>query len=104
EALVIRGLHRATIGSGIAGTGDATWVQVDPHTDPPADELNPRVQELAREYRATIENILDARGVSQLTEFLRGLDDPGALAATAGYSPALSLDQKIEIMETLDVV
>ena len=103
EALVIRGLHRATIGSGIAGTGDATWVQVEPNIDPPADELNPRVHELAREYRATIENILDARGISQLTEFLRGLDEPGALADTAGYSPDLSFDQKIEILETLDV-
>jgi ATP-dependent Lon protease len=103
EALVIRGLHRATIGSGIAGTGDATWVHVEPHTDPAAEELNPRVYELAREYRATIENILDARGISQLTEFLRGLDEPGALADTAGYSPDLSFDQKIEILETLDV-
>src|SRR5207245_6442507 len=28
-ALVIRGLHRAIIGSGIAGTGDATWVQIE---------------------------------------------------------------------------
>src|SRR5919199_6845162 len=28
EALVIRGLSRALIGSGVAGTGDAVWVQV----------------------------------------------------------------------------
>src|SRR6266702_6449607 len=30
EALVIRGLHRALIGSGVAGTGDATWVSITP--------------------------------------------------------------------------
>jgi ATP-dependent Lon protease len=100
-ALVIRGLHRATIGSGIAGTGDATWVQVEHIEDP--DEASPRSHELAREYRATVENILDARGIPQLAEFLRGIDEPGMLADTAGYSPDLSFEQKLEVLETLDV-
>ena len=103
EALVIRGLHRATIGSGIAGTGDATWVQVEPQPDLEGEPVSERVRELAREYRATVENILDARGVSQIAEFLRGIDEPGALADTAGYSPDITFEQKIEILETLDV-
>src|SRR5437773_9143643 len=34
EALVIRGLQRAVIGSGVAGTGEAVWAQVDPQPDP----------------------------------------------------------------------
>src|SRR2546426_943269 len=72
EALVTRGLHRASIGSGIAGTGEATWAQMDPHPAP--GQPPPRAQELARQYRATVENILDARGVSQIAEFLRGID------------------------------
>src|SRR5213595_1596477 len=101
-ALVIRGLHRAIIGSGIAGTGDATWVQIEARPDDPAD-ATPRTHELAREYRATVENILDSRGVPQLAEFLRGIDEPGALADTAGYSPDLSFEQKLEVLETLDV-
>src|SRR5207245_854369 len=29
KALVIRGLRRALIGTGVAGTGDALWVQVE---------------------------------------------------------------------------
>src|SRR5687767_9257661 len=29
RALVVRGLHRATIGAGVAGTGSALWVQAD---------------------------------------------------------------------------
>jgi ATP-dependent Lon protease len=103
EALVIRGLHRATIGSGIAGTGEATWVQVEPQPDLEGEPVSERARELAREYRATVENILDARGVSQIAEFLRGIDEPGALADTAGYSPDLTFEQKIEILETLDV-
>src|SRR5262245_59864319 len=101
EALVIRGLHRALIGSGVAGTGDAVWVQIDPQPDP-TDET-PRILELTREYMATVENIIEARGVPQVAEFLRGIDEPGALADTAGYSPDVSFEQKIELLETLDV-
>ena len=100
EALVIRGLHRAVVGVGVPGTGDAVWVQVEPveETAPTA-----RAKELAREYRAVIENIVEARGVPQVAEFLRGIADPGQIADTSGYSPDLSLEQKIEILETLDV-
>ena len=101
EAVVIRGLHRATIGAGVPGTGDATWVQVDPSPDPA--EPTERALELAREYRAVLENIVESRGVPQVAEFLRGIQDPGAMADTAGYSPDLSFEQKVEILETLDV-
>jgi ATP-dependent Lon protease len=100
QALVIRGLHRAVVGTGVAGTGEATWVQVEPHPDPPATA---RALELAREYRATVEAIVEARGVPQVAEFLRGIDDPGAMADTAGYSPDLTLDRKVQVLETLDV-
>src|SRR6266511_1621303 len=100
QALVIRGLHRALIGSGIAGTGDATWVQVEPAEDTdPTD----RAHELATQYRATLEAIIESRGVPQLAEFLRGIEDPGALADMAGYSPDLSFEQKVEVLETLDL-
>ncbi len=101
EALVIRGLHRAVVGTGVAGTGEATWVQVTPHPDPedPTDEA----RSLAREYRATVENIVEARGVPQIAQFLRAIEDPGAMADTAGYSPDLTFDRKIELLETLDV-
>jgi ATP-dependent Lon protease len=101
EAVVIRGVHRATIGAGVPGTGDATWVQVEPSPDP--SETTERARELAREYRAVLESIVESRGVPQVAEFLRGIQDPGAMADTAGYSPDLSFEQKVEILETLDV-
>jgi len=101
EAVVIRGLHRATIGAGVPGTGDATWVQVEPSPDP--SEPTERARELAREYRAVLENIVESRGVPQVAEFLRGIQDPGAMADMAGYSPDLSFEQKVEVLETLDV-
>ncbi len=100
EALVIRGLGRASIGVGVAGTGEATWVQLEPVPDEPASE---RAETLAREYRATIESIVEARGVPAVAEFLRGLSDPGQIADIAGYSPDLSFERKVEVLETIDV-
>jgi ATP-dependent Lon protease len=100
DALVIRGLHRAVVGVGVAGTGEATWVQIESAAD---GEPTPRAKELAREYRAVAESIVESRGVPQVAEFLRGISDPGAIADTSGYSPDLSFEQKIEILETVDV-
>src|SRR5438093_12423726 len=91
QALVIRGLHRALIGSGVAGTGDAIWVQVENAED---GEATDRAHDLARQYRATVEAIIEGRGVPpQIVDFLRGSDEPGALADTSGYSPDLSFEQ-----------
>ena len=101
EALVIRGLHRAVVGVGVPGTGDATWVQVEPVLDP--DPPSPRAEELAREYRATVENLVEARGLPQIAEFLRGIREPGQIADVSGYSPELTFEQKVEVLETLDV-
>ncbi len=100
EALVIRGLSRAIVGAGVPGTGEALWVQVDPVEE---SEPTARARELAREYRAVIENIVEARGVPQVAEFLRGITDPGQIADTAGYSPDLAFEQKVEVLETVDV-
>src|SRR4030095_15002177 len=99
-AVVVRGLHRARLGAGVAGTGTATWVGVDPITDPPATE---RATQLAREYRAVVQSILEARGAAQVAELLRGMTDPGQIADTSVYSPDLSFEQKVEVLETVDV-
>ncbi|MEX0754836.1 MAG: endopeptidase La [Actinomycetota bacterium] len=101
EALVIRGTARATLGVGVPGTGEATWVQVD---EVEVSEPSERARELAREYRAVLENIVEARGVPQVVEFLRQIaDDPGAIADTSGYSPDLSFEQKVRVLETIDL-
>ena len=101
EALVIRGMVRAVVGTGVAGTGETTWVQVEPRPDP--EVASERARELARQYRATLETIVEARGVPEVAEFLRGISDIGQIADTAGYSPDLSIEQKVEVLETLDV-
>jgi ATP-dependent Lon protease len=100
EAIVIRGLHRGVVGLGVPGTGSATWVEIEPVAD---GQASPHAVELAREYRATVENIVEARGLPQVADFLRGISDPGEIADTAGYSPDLSFERKVEILETVDV-
>jgi ATP-dependent Lon protease len=100
RAVVVRGLHRALIGTGVTGTGDALWVGAEPAIE---GEPTERALELAREYRAVVENILESRGARRVAEAIRGITEPGVIADTAGYSPDLSLEQKVELLETLDV-
>jgi ATP-dependent Lon protease len=100
-AVVVRGMHRAGISVGVAGTGSATWVQVQRIEEPTT--ISPRARELAREYRVVIESILESRGARQIVDTLRGVDDPGQLADTAVYSPDLEFERKVELLETIDV-
>lgn len=100
SALVVSGLARARIGTGVPGTGSALWVNVQPVPPVPATV---RADELAREYRAVVENILDQRGASEMAEGLRAITDPGELADTAGWSPDLAFEAKVELLETVDV-
>ncbi len=99
-AVAVRGDGRAVIGTGVPGTGDALWVEAEPLAEP---EPTPAVNELAREYRAVLENILHSRGAGRIAAQLREITEPSRLADVSGYSPDLSLTQKVEVLETLDV-
>src|SRR3979411_1046052 len=101
EAFMIRGEYRARLGSGQADIGGALWVKAAPITDP--DPPSEKVQELAREYRAMLENLVESRGVPQVVQFLRAARTPGHLADLAGYSPDLHTAPKPEVLETLEV-
>ena len=100
RGITIRALHRAELGRADAA-GQALRIEVTEHPDP--DDPSERSQELAHEYRAILEEILEARGNPGVAAFLRSIDAPGALADTAGYSPDLSVERKLELLETLDV-
>jgi ATP-dependent Lon protease len=99
-AVAVRGDQRAAIGTGVPGTGEALWVEAEPLND---DDATPAATELAREYRAVLENILLSRGARQVAAQLRDITEPGRLADVAGYSPDLSLSQKVQILETIGV-
>ena len=72
-AVAIRGDSRAVIGTGVPGTGDALWVEAEPLAEP---EPTPAVNELAREYRAVLENILHSRGAGRIAAQLREITEP----------------------------
>ncbi|MEX0664212.1 MAG: endopeptidase La [Acidimicrobiia bacterium] len=101
RAVVLRGLHRAQVGVGVAGTGDALWVEAEEVEEP--SEPSERSRELAREYRAIVAIIAERMGAGRLHEALQGVTEPGALADTAGWWPDLALERKLELLETLDV-
>jgi ATP-dependent Lon protease len=102
RAVALIGLHRARIGAAHTDPRGDLRVEVEPHPDDvPVDG---RTRELSREYRAVVEEILELRNADErIQEFLRAISEPGALADTAGYSPDLSFEQKVELLETLDV-
>jgi len=102
HAVAISGQHRALIGAAQTGLGGELRVEVDERPDEvPVDG---RTRNLEREYRATVEEILELRGDDgRIAAFLRAIAEPGALADSAGYSPNLSYEQKVELLRTLDV-
>src|SRR6266581_3787757 len=102
HAVAISGEHRALIGAAQTGPSGELRVEVDERVDDvPVDR---RTRELEREYRATVEEILELRGDDgRIAAFLRAIAEPGALADSAGYSPTLSYEQKVELLRTLDV-
>jgi ATP-dependent Lon protease len=98
-AAVIRGLARVKIGTGTVGPGAALWVDATVQDEPAP---TPRAQELAREYRGLAAAILQKRGAWQVVDVLQRITDPSALADSAGYAGYLSLEQRKELLETID--
>jgi len=98
----LESLHRGAI-VGAAET-DVAGLRADVEEHPDGKPVDKHTRELEREYRAVVEEILVERGADErVGAFLRSVVDPGPLADTAGYSPDLNIEQKIQILETLDV-
>ena len=96
-------LHRGLPGAAQTEPDGVLRVEVDERPDlaPPKG----LTAELEREYRAVVEEILELRGDDgRISAFVRSITHPGALADTAGYSPDLNFEQKLELLEALDVV
>lgn len=99
-AIAVRGIARAAVGAMISDKGAALWVQAEPVPETP---ITPDIAGLAREYRAVVQNILISRGARRIADQLRDVSDPSLVADIAGYSPDLTLAQKVEVLETVDV-
>jgi ATP-dependent Lon protease len=103
RAVTLEGLHRALIGAARTDTAGRLRAQVEEHPDEPVAPI--KTDELAREYRAVVEEILELRGADErIASFLRAVVEPGALADTCAYSPDLSFEDRVRLLEATDVV
>ena len=102
RAVMLNGLHRAVLGAAESDPRGRLRVEVEERPD--SEEWDARLRELGTEYRAIIEEILELRGDDgRVAAFVRAISDPGALADTIGYSPDVSVEQKVQLLETLDL-
>jgi ATP-dependent Lon protease len=97
------GLHRGIAGAATNMDDDGTLhVEVQEIRDGHPDDEHTR--EVAREYRAVVEEILELRGDDgRIANFLRSIEEPGALADTSGLAPDIPNEGKLRLLETIDV-
>jgi len=98
---VLRGVSRVRIGSGTTGPGAALWVE---GTEIPETGQGARADELAKEYKSLVIATLQQRGAWQVVDSIKQLDDPSAIADRAGYASYLTAEQKLQLLETADLV
>src|ERR687886_1530112 len=102
-----RGAHFEGVARGVAGaahTDGAGRLRVEVAESTDDIPVDGRTRTAEREYRAVVEEILELRGADErVAAFLRAIAEPGALADTIGYAPDVSFEQKVEVLETLDV-
>ncbi|HEX2426345.1 MAG TPA: endopeptidase La [Gaiellaceae bacterium] len=102
RAVALNGLYRGVAGA--AGTDSQGRLFVDVEERPDEESADGRIRELEREYRAVVEEILELRGDDgRIAAFVRSISEPGALADTSGYSPDLTFEQKVRLLETIGV-
>jgi ATP-dependent Lon protease len=102
RAVALSGLHRGVAGAAGGDNQGRLFVEVEERPDEEA--ADGRIRELEREYRAVVEEILELRGDDgRIAAFVRSISEPGALADTAGYSPDLTFEQKVQLLEKVDI-
>src|SRR6266699_3853897 len=103
EAVNLVGLHRGVAGAAHSDAQGRLRVEVQerPDEEPPGI----KTRELEREYRAVVEEILELRGDDgRISAFVRSIREVGTLADTAAYAPETTFEQRIELLEAVDVV
>src|SRR5512134_3047144 len=102
RAVALNGLHRGIAGAAATDARGRLFIEVEERPD--EEPTDGKIRELEREYRAVVEEILELRGDDgRIAAFVRSITEPGALADTSGYSPDLTFEQKVSLLETLDV-
>jgi ATP-dependent Lon protease len=102
-AVSLVGLHRGTAGAAHTDAQGRLRVEVQEHPD--VEPPGVKTRDLEREYRAVVEEILELRGDDgRISAFVRSIRETGALADTAAYAPEISFEQRIELLEAVDVI
>jgi ATP-dependent Lon protease len=102
RAVALQGLHRGVAGAAQNLPDGRLFVEVE--DSPDGIPVDGKTRNLEREYRAVVEEILELRGdEGRVSAFLRSISEPGNLADTSGYSPDLTYEQKVNLLQTLDV-
>lgn len=99
--IVVEGVARARVGGGLTDESGALWVEVEEY--PETEIIDEELGDLVEEYRAVLSAVMEHRGVGRMAERVLDVDSPSRLADLAVYSPDLTLEQKVDILETLDV-
>lgn len=103
HAVSLSGLHRGIAGAAHADADGRLRVEVDERPDVELPGIKTR--DLEVEYRAVVNEILELRGDDgRIAAFVRAIREPGALADTAAYAPELAFEQKVELLQAVDVV
>jgi ATP-dependent Lon protease len=98
-AIVLRGVQRAAIGTGVSGPGAALWVEAEPLDEP---AITPRARELAAEFKQILISILQQRTAWQVMDVVQRLNEPGELSDAAGYASWVDQAGKVKLLETPD--
>ncbi|MFD7549342.1 endopeptidase La [Streptomyces sp. NPDC059816] len=101
---LIRGRERVRIGAGTTGPGAALWVEGTLVEEDVPDPLPGAVTELVTEYKALATSWLRKRGAWQVVDRVQQIEEVSPLADNSGYSPFLTLHQKVALLETADPV
>jgi ATP-dependent Lon protease len=103
----VRGAQLEGIARGIAGaahTDSRGRLRVEITEAVDEVPVDGRTRTLERELRAIYDEILEQRGDDgRVASFLRAITEPGALADASGYSPDLDFDDRVRLLETIDV-
>jgi ATP-dependent Lon protease len=100
----LSGVARGVIGAAQADPSRPGQLLVGVTEHPDDEPVDGRTRDLTREYRAVVEELLELRGDDgRIAAWVRAITEPGALADTSGYAPDLSFEQKVRVLEAIDV-
>src|SRR3954465_14062519 len=103
----IRGASLEGEARGVAGAASTTpegLLSGGGGDDPDDTPVDGRTRGLVREYRAVVEELLELRGDDgRIASFVRSISERGALADPSGFAPDIAYDDKVRLLDTVDV-